>query len=67
MLAQALTDIPLSKSYNALAFSANVFLVYFFFPFMVRISLLFEQHLNALQLLYGKIRMNCEMTVVLTE
>ncbi len=64
---QALIDIPLSKSCNALAFSANVFSVYFFFPLMVRVSLLFEQHLNALQLLYDKIRMNYEMTIVLTK
>ncbi len=27
----------------------------------------FEQHLNALQLLYDEIRMNCEVTVVLME
>jgi hypothetical protein len=66
-VAQALIDIPLSKSCNALAFSTNVFLVYFFFPLMVRVSLLFEQHLNVLQLLYDKIRMNYEMTVILTE
>jgi hypothetical protein len=43
-----LTNIPLSKSCNVLAFSANVFSVYFFFPLMVRVSFLFEQHLNAL-------------------
>ncbi len=64
---QVLIDIPLSKSCNALAFFTNVFSVYFLFPLMVRVFLLFEQHLNALQLLYDKIRMNCEMTVVLTK
>ncbi len=64
---QALTNIPLSKSCNALAFFANVFLVYFFFPLTVRISLLFEQHLNALRLLYDEVRMKYEMIIVLTE
>jgi len=64
---QALTEIPLSKFYNVLAFFANVFSVYFLFPLMVRVSLLFEQHLNALQLLYNEIKMNREMTVVPTE
>jgi len=65
--AQAFTNIPLSKSCNVLAFFANVFSMYFLFPFMVWVSLLFEQHLNVLQLLYDEIRMNCEMTIVLTE
>ncbi len=65
--AQAFTDIPLSKSCNVLGFSGNGFLVYFLFPLMVQVSFLFEQHLNALQLLYDKIRMNYEMTVILTE
>ncbi len=65
--AQAFTDIPLSKSCNVLAFSVNVFLVYFLFPLMVRVFLLFEQHLNVLQLLYDKIQMNYEMTVVFTK
>jgi len=60
-------DIPLSKSCNALAFSTNVFSVYFLFPLMVRVFLLFEQHLNALQLIYDEIKMNCEMILVLTE
>jgi hypothetical protein len=41
-----------------LAFSTNVFSVYFLFPFMVWIFLLFEQHLNVLQLLYDKIKWN---------
>jgi hypothetical protein len=50
-----------------LAFSVNVFLVYFLFPLMVRVFLLFEQHLNVLQLLYDKIQMNYEMTVVFTK
>jgi hypothetical protein len=64
---QALTNIPLSKYYNVLAFSTNVFSVFFLFPLMVQVFLLFEQHLNALQLLYDEIRMNREMIVVLTE
>ncbi len=66
-VAQALIDIPLSKSCNVLAFSANVFSVYFLFPLMVRVFLLFEQHLNALQLLYDEIIMNCEMIIILME
>jgi hypothetical protein len=57
----------LSKSCNALAFSANVFSVYFLFPLMVRVCLLFEQHWNVLHLLYDEIRMNYEMTIVLME
>jgi hypothetical protein len=50
-----------------LAFSTNVFSVYFLFPLMVQVSLLFKQHLNALQLLYDEIRMNYEITIVLTK